>query len=51
MTASEARNFPTIDDVLSELKSNGTFDKFRKSCLASLQAEVKFYDVHKKVIL
>lgn len=39
----ELGRLPTIDEVLDELKSNGTFDQFRKSCLASVQAEV--YDV------
>jgi len=36
----EEGSFPSIDEVLNELKRNGTFDKFRKSCLASVQAEV-----------
>ena len=32
--------YPTVDDVLTKLKSNGTFDQFRKACLASVEAEV-----------
>ena len=37
----EVGSFPNIDEVLNELKRNGTFDQFRKSCLASVQAEVR----------
>lgn len=33
--------FPTVDEVLNKLKSNGTFDQFRKTCLASVEAEVR----------
>ena len=33
--------FPMVDEVLTKLKSNGTFDQFRKECLASVEAEVK----------
>ena len=32
--------FPTVDEVLNKLKSKGTFDQFRKTCLASIEAEV-----------
>lgn len=33
--------YPTVDEVLNKLKSNGTFDQFRKACLASVEAEVR----------
>ena len=48
MAASDEKsNCPTIDEVLNELKRNGSFDKFRKSCLSTVQAEVKhFYGVN-----
>lgn len=32
--------FPTVDEVLNKLKSNGTFDQFRKTCLESIEGEV-----------
>ena len=38
-----AERFPSVDEVLNKLKSNGTFDQFRKTCLASVQAEVRLY--------
>ena len=31
---------PGADAVLNKLKSDGTFDQFRKTCLASIEAEV-----------
>lgn len=31
---------PSADAVLDKLKSDGTFDQFRKTCLASIEAEV-----------
>lgn len=31
----------TVDEVLNKLKSNGTFDYFRKTCLESIEAEVR----------
>jgi len=32
--------FPIVDEVLNKLKSNGTFDQYRKTCLESIEAEV-----------
>ncbi len=31
---------PGPDTVLNKLKSDGTFDQFRKSCLAAIESEV-----------
>ena len=31
---------PAPDTVLNKLKSDGTFDQFRKSCLSALESEV-----------
>ena len=31
---------PTPEAVLNKLKSDGTFDQLRKSCLANIEAEV-----------
>lgn len=38
-----AERFPSVDEVLNKLKSNGTFDLFRKNCLALVQAEVRVF--------
>ena len=32
---------PSAEAVLNKLKSDGTFDQFRKTCLASIEAEVR----------
>ena len=31
---------PTVEAVLDKVKSDGTFDQFRKTCLAAVEAEV-----------
>ena len=31
---------PSTEAVLDKVKSDGTFDQFRKTCLASVEAEV-----------
>lgn len=31
---------PTPEAVLDRVKSDGTFDQFRKTCLAAIEAEV-----------
>lgn len=32
--------FPSAEVVLDKVKSDGTFDQFRKTCLAAVEAEV-----------
>ena len=32
---------PTPEAVLDKVKSDGTFDQFRKTCLAAVEAEVR----------
>lgn len=32
---------PSADAVLNKVKSDGTFDQFRKTCLATVEAEVR----------
>lgn len=39
--AMAAEHVPTVDEVLNKLKYNGTFDYFRKTCLESIEAEVR----------
>lgn len=34
---------PTPEEVLNKLKSDGTFDQLRRSCLAAIEAEVIVY--------
>ena len=34
------RELPSSERVLSSLKSSGTFDRFRKSCMESIELEV-----------
>ena len=36
----EDRDLPTVRDVITKLKSDGTFDNFRKSCVNSIENEV-----------
>ncbi len=36
----ELAPLPAPEAVLNKLKSDGTFDQFRKSCLAAIEAEV-----------
>ena len=31
---------PSVEAVLDKVKSDGTFDQFRKTCLAAVEAEV-----------
>lgn len=45
MATAEEGCFPSVDEVLNELKSNGTFDQFRKTCLASVEAEVRVFRI------
>ncbi len=33
-------HLPSVSEVLDKLKSNGTFDYFRQTCLESIKAEV-----------
>ena len=37
---------PSADTVLNKLKSDGTFDQFRKTCLASIEGEVKILKMY-----
>ena len=36
----EERGSPSVRDVITKLKSDGTFDNFRKSCVSSIENEV-----------
>ena len=36
----EDKGLPTVGDVITKLKSDGTFDNFRKSCVNSIENEV-----------
>lgn len=31
---------PSLQNILDRLKSNGTFDQFRKMCLSAIEEEV-----------
>ena len=42
---------PSVDAVLNKLKSDGTFDQFRKTCLSSIEGEVTIICTFKHVIL
>ncbi len=33
-------SLPSVDSVLNKLKSDGTFDQFRRTCLGYIQGEV-----------
>ena len=33
-------DLPSVETVLNKVKSDGTFDQFRKTCLAAVEAEV-----------
>ena len=33
---------PSVETVLDKVKSDGTFDQFRKTCLAAVEAEVRY---------
>ena len=39
----EDKGVPTVRDVITKLKSDGTFDNFRKSCANSIENEVCIY--------
>ena len=41
-------SLPSVDAVLGKLKSDGTFDQFRKTCLAAIEAEVSLHPCKKK---
>ena len=34
---------PSTEVVLNKVKSDGTFDQFRKTCLAAVEAEVRLH--------
>ena len=36
----EERGSPSVREVITKLKSDGTFDNFRKSCVSSIENEV-----------
>ncbi len=36
----KADTLPSVDSILSKLKSDGTFDQFRRTCLDHIQGEV-----------
>lgn len=40
-------SFPTAGAVLDKLKSDGTFDYFRRMCVSSVQEEVRFCQKYK----
>jgi hypothetical protein len=37
-------SLPSIQDVLDRLKSDGTFDQFRKVCLSAIEEEVSKFN-------
>lgn len=37
----EDKGLPTVRDVITKLKSDGIFDNFRKSCVNSIENEVR----------
>ena len=39
------RELPSPEKVLTSLKSSGTFDRFRKSCMASIELDVSSWEV------
>lgn len=45
----EADALPSIQAVLDRLKSDGTFDQFRKKCLAAIEEEVHNSLDHEKI--
>lgn len=40
---SKDHSLPSVDSVLNKLKSDGTFDQFRRTCLSHIQGEVRCY--------
>lgn len=47
----EADALPSIQAVLDRLKSDGTFDQFRKKCLAAIEEEVHNLLDHENIVI
>ena len=43
MSKKEDATLPNVDSVLNKLKSDGTFDQFRRTCLGHIQGEVGLF--------
>jgi len=41
---------PSAEAVLDKLKSDGTFDQFRKTCSAAIEAEVSVDHRHQRLV-
>ena len=42
MEVETAAPLPSVEAVLDKVKSDGTFDQFRKACLTAVEAEVSY---------